>query len=43
MALVFWDQIKLWDAIEMAIGFLLFEMIACPLLYYIIQWVCRGH
>lgn len=34
MALVFRDQIKLWDAIEMAIGFLLFEMTACPLLYH---------
>lgn len=41
MALIFRDQIKLWDAIEMATGFLLFEMMAYSPLYYFIQWVCR--
>lgn len=34
MALDFKDQIKLWDAIEMAIDFLLFETMC--VLYYII-------
>lgn len=34
MVLIFRDQIKLWDATEMAIGFLLSEMMmACSLLY----------
>lgn len=42
MAPIFRDQIKLRDAIETATGFLLFEMMACSLLNYIIQWVCRG-
>lgn len=32
MALVFRDQIKLWDAIEMVIGFQLFDMMACSLM-----------
>lgn len=43
MVLIYRDHIKLWDTTEMAIGFLLFEMMACALLYYIIQWACRGH
>lgn len=34
MALVFRDQIKLWDATEMAIGFLLFEMMPCSLISF---------
>lgn len=43
MVLIFRDQIKLWDATEMAIGFLLFETMAGSLsLHYIIQWACRA-